>query len=132
MRKQYTAITPSRARGHPATKCHLFLLGATLAWEGLDGHSVELVWHRNLHLHLHGLKHTQWLTSLQFVTRLHCIGDDLTRHHAGKLLEFARRGLAWPRIDLRSDNSIWIWMSHSDDGAFMLESESDVTVGCFA
>mmetsp|Transcript_26335 Transcript_26335/g.47757 ORF Transcript_26335/g.47757 Transcript_26335/m.47757 type:complete len:223 (-) Transcript_26335:3280-3948(-) len=104
----------------------LLLLGAALAWERLDHQAINLRWHGDLHLHLHGLQDAEWLAFLQQITLLHVVHQDLTRHDACKLVLVTWVSLARAGVGLRSGRSVRV--RHGGLHTCSLEFEAELNV----
>mmetsp|Transcript_11483 Transcript_11483/g.20653 ORF Transcript_11483/g.20653 Transcript_11483/m.20653 type:complete len:223 (-) Transcript_11483:3282-3950(-) len=104
----------------------LLLLGAALAWERLDHQAINLRWHGDLHLHLHGLQDAEGLAFLQQITLLDVVRQDLAGHNACKLQLVAWIGLARAGISL--DSSHGERVRHGGLHTCSLEFEAELNV----
>mmetsp|Transcript_15722 Transcript_15722/g.27931 ORF Transcript_15722/g.27931 Transcript_15722/m.27931 type:complete len:312 (-) Transcript_15722:3144-4079(-) len=100
---------------HKVSRCQdvaLILLRPALAGESLDHEAVEIVGHRDLHLHLHGLQHDQDLALLQHIADLHGVAEQLARDHGRELQLVAWSGLARPALCGCAKGSVWVGHLH--------------------
>mmetsp|Transcript_96255 Transcript_96255/g.176248 ORF Transcript_96255/g.176248 Transcript_96255/m.176248 type:complete len:349 (-) Transcript_96255:2899-3945(-) len=110
----------------------LLLLGAALAWERLDHQAINLRWHGDLHLHLHGLQHDQRLAFLQQITLLHVVHQDLTRHDACKLVLVTWVSLARAGVGLRSGRSVRVRHGGLHTCSLKLEAHLNIAICRFS
>mmetsp|Transcript_104707 Transcript_104707/g.180894 ORF Transcript_104707/g.180894 Transcript_104707/m.180894 type:complete len:224 (-) Transcript_104707:1058-1729(-) len=110
----------------------LLLLGAALAWERLDHQAINLRWHGDLHLHLHGLQDDHRVTSLQHISFFHVVHEDLTRHDAGKLVLVTWVCLPRAGVLLGTHGGIRVWHAGLHGCSLKLEAELNIATRCLA
>merc|ERR1711916_402634 len=74
----------------------------------LDLLAIQLIRHRNLHFHLHGLQHAEGLPSLENVSHRDTVRQQLPWHDARNLVRIPWCGLLWSRLCRGTDHGIRI------------------------
>merc|ERR1712136_503668 len=84
--------------------------------------AIQLIRHRNLHFHLHGLQHAEGLPSLENVSHRDTVRQQLPWHDARNLVRIPWCGLLWSRLCRGTDHGIRIRSRHFNSPSFQLKS----------